>query len=349
VTGPTLGQVFERFTDRARRVVVLAHEEARLLGHNYIGTEHILLGIVREGDGVGAKALESIGIPLEAVRAHVREIVGSGSRAPSGHIPFTARAKKALELSLREALQLGHNYIGTEHVLLGLIREGDGVGAQVLTRLGADVARVRAEVIRLLSGYTGPEAAAAQVMRTTITTQPAGVCAFCGRDLGELERYVLGSSAVICDACIEAAREVVARAPTGEPALHMPPRVFGDPPPTPDAVSEIERAVRAVFEGDEDECRRCLQDGDRLTPLRAEAAARVPAASETSAHLDRVRFRGREGADIRFTLRLSGGPGPVVEGEVANASGRWLMTRDTFCQVMRMAGVQCPPPEAPSP
>jgi ATP-dependent Clp protease ATP-binding subunit ClpC len=152
--------MFERFTDRARRVVVLAQEEARMLNHNYIGTEHILLGLIHEGEGVAAKALESLNISLEAVRQQVEEIIGQGQQAPSGHIPFTPRAKKVLELSLREALQLGHNYIGTEHILLGLIREGEGVAAQVLVKLGADLNRVRQQVIQLLSGYQGGKAEA---------------------------------------------------------------------------------------------------------------------------------------------------------------------------------------------
>jgi ATP-dependent Clp protease ATP-binding subunit ClpC len=147
--------MFERFTDRARRVVVLAQEEARMLNHNYIGTEHILLGLIHEGEGVAAKALESMNISLQAVRDQVQEIIGKGQTAPAGHIPFTPRAKKVLELSLREALQLGHNYIGTEHILLGLIREGEGVAAQVLQKLGADLNRVRQQVIQLLSGYAG--------------------------------------------------------------------------------------------------------------------------------------------------------------------------------------------------
>ncbi|HYN30787.1 MAG TPA: ATP-dependent Clp protease ATP-binding subunit [Dermatophilaceae bacterium] len=147
--------MFERFTDRARRVVVLAQEEARMLNHNYIGTEHILLGLIHEGEGVASKALESLGISLESVREQVQEIIGQGQQAPTGHIPFTPRAKKVLELSLREALQLGHNYIGTEHILLGLIREGEGVAAQVLVKLGADLSRVRQQVIQLISGYQG--------------------------------------------------------------------------------------------------------------------------------------------------------------------------------------------------
>ena len=149
--------MFERFTDRARRVVVLAQEEARMLNHNYIGTEHLLLGLIHEGEGVAAKALESLGISLEAVRQQVEEIIGQGQQAPSGHIPFTPRAKKVLELSLRESRQLGHDYIGTEHILLGLLREGEGVAAQVLGRLGADLTRVRHHVIQLLHGQRGEE------------------------------------------------------------------------------------------------------------------------------------------------------------------------------------------------
>jgi ATP-dependent Clp protease ATP-binding subunit ClpA len=160
--------MFERFTDRARKVVVLAQEEARVLHHDYIGTEHILLGLIHEGEGVAAKALESLGISLEAVRQQVEEIIGHGQQAPSGHIPFTPRAKKVLELSLREAQQLGHNYIGTEHILLGLIREGDGVAAQVLVPLGATLSRVRQQVVELLHGYRGETQAA----RATATPTP---------------------------------------------------------------------------------------------------------------------------------------------------------------------------------
>ncbi len=149
--------MFERFTDRARRVVVLAQDEAKMLNHNYIGTEHILLGLIHEGEGVAAKALEQMGISLEAVREQVEEIIGHGQTPPTGHIPFTPRAKKVLELSLREALQMNHSYIGTEHILLGLVREGEGVAATVLIKLGADLNRVRNTVLQLLSGYQGKD------------------------------------------------------------------------------------------------------------------------------------------------------------------------------------------------
>jgi ATP-dependent Clp protease ATP-binding subunit ClpC len=146
--------LFERFTDRARRVIVLAQEEARMLNHNYIGTEHILLALIHEGEGIAAKALQSLHISLEAARQQVERIIGRGKAAPIGHIPFTPRAKKVLELSLREALQLGHNYIGTEHILLGLVREGEGVGAQVLQRLGPNLDSVGLAVVQELHGHS---------------------------------------------------------------------------------------------------------------------------------------------------------------------------------------------------
>ena len=152
--------MFERFTDRARRVVVLAQDEARGLNHNWIGTEHLLLAVIREGQGVGAKALEAMQISLDAARQQVESIIGRGQEpVGDGHIAFTPRAKKVLELSLREALQLGYDYIGTEHILLGLIREGDGVAAQVLVNLGSDLNRARQQVIQLLHGHQGTRSA----------------------------------------------------------------------------------------------------------------------------------------------------------------------------------------------
>jgi hypothetical protein len=171
--------MFERFTDRARRVVVLAQEEARLLNHNHIGTEHILLGLIHEGEGVAYLALTELGISLDAVRAQVEAEIGQGSEAPGGHIPFTPRAKKVLELSLREALQLGHNYIGTEHILLGLIREGEGVAAQVLVGLGAGLDRVRGQVVQLLAtaGASQAEQVAAgpsRIRQQAVTAMVAG-------------------------------------------------------------------------------------------------------------------------------------------------------------------------------
>jgi ATP-dependent Clp protease ATP-binding subunit ClpC len=179
--------MFERFTQRARRVVVLAQEEARMLSHNYIGTEHILLGLIREGEGVAAKALESLGISLEGVRQQVETIIGRGQQAPSGHIPFTPRAKKVLELSLREAQQLGHNYIGTEHILLGLIREGSGVAAQVLVKLGADLNRTRQQVVQLLHGHQGEDVTGEGL---PLPDDPLTLADSLDRRLAAIERWV---------------------------------------------------------------------------------------------------------------------------------------------------------------
>jgi hypothetical protein len=178
--------MFQRFTDRARQVVVLAQEEARRLDHNYVGTEHILLGLISEGGGVAARALESLGIGLDAVRQQVEEIIGQGQQAPSGHIPFTPRAKKVLELSLRESMQLGHTYIGTEHILLGLVREGDGVAAQVLVRLGADLNRVRQQVIQLLAGRAAAEPGPGVDVRPEMAEQRAGI----GPDTSDLDEQI---------------------------------------------------------------------------------------------------------------------------------------------------------------
>jgi ATP-dependent Clp protease ATP-binding subunit ClpC len=193
--GGVLVEVFERFTDRARRVVVLAQEEARMLNHNYLGTEHILLGLIHEGEGVAARALESLGISLEAVRQQVEEIIGQGQQAPSAHIPFTPRAKKVIELSSREVTELGHNYIGTEHILLGLIREGEGVAAQVLVRLGADLQRVRQQVIQLLHGSGGKGAAAygprlGKRARARLMDDALGRIDALDRRLAAIERWV---------------------------------------------------------------------------------------------------------------------------------------------------------------
>ena len=182
--------MFERFTDRARRAVVLAQQEARRLDHNYIGTEHLLLGLVREGHGVAAMALEALGVSLDGVRAQVEEVIGRGPQPPGGHIPFTPRAKKVLELSLREAKGLGHDYIGTEHILLGLIREGEGVAAQVLVRLGADLPRVRQQVVALLTDQPVGEAGVRRVVREPRPTVVGGAGVFGEREPPELVRVV---------------------------------------------------------------------------------------------------------------------------------------------------------------
>src|SRR6266516_684972 len=210
--------VFERFTDRARRVIPLAQEEAQRLNHDYVGTEHLLLGLLSEGEGVAAKALASLGISLEAVRVQVQEIIGQGLSAPTGHIPFTPRAKKVLELSLREALQLGHNYIGTEHILLGLIREGEGVAAQVLVKLGADPSRVRQQVIQLLAGAQGKEPAAAGAPSETAPSASAILDQF-GRNLTAAAREGKLDPVIGREKEIERVMQVLSRRTKNNPVL----------------------------------------------------------------------------------------------------------------------------------
>ncbi|CAM5611355.1 ATP-dependent Clp protease ATP-binding protein [Streptomyces badius] len=234
--------MFERFTDRARRVVVLAQEEARMLNHNYIGTEHILLGLIHEGEGVAAKALESLGISLEAVRQQVEEIIGQGQQAPSGHIPFTPRAKKVLELSLREALQLGHNYIGTEHILLGLIREGEGVAAQVLVKLGADLNRVRQQVIQLLSGYSGGKETAAAGGPAEGTPSTSLVLDQFGRNLTQAARESKLDPVIGREKEIERVMQVLSRRTKNNPVL------IGEPGVGKTAV--VEGLAQAIVKGE---------------------------------------------------------------------------------------------------
>jgi ATP-dependent Clp protease ATP-binding subunit ClpC len=234
--------MFERFTDRARRVVVLAQEEAKMLNHNYIGTEHILLGLIHEGEGVAAKALESLNISLESVREQVQEIIGQGQQQPTGHIPFTPRAKKVLELSLREALQLGHNYIGTEHILLGLIREGEGVAAQVLVKLGADLNRVRQQVIQLLSGFQGKEQVSAGVKEESGSAQGGSqVLDQFGRNLTQAAREGKLDPVIGREKEIERVMQILSRRSKNNPVL------IGEPGVGKTAV--VEGLAQAIVSG----------------------------------------------------------------------------------------------------
>jgi ATP-dependent Clp protease ATP-binding subunit ClpC len=209
--------VFERFTDRARRSIVLAQEEARLLNHNYLGTEHLLLGLIHQGDGVAAKTLEALGITLADVRGQVEEVIGRGGQEPAtGQIPFTPRAKKVLELSLRESQQLNHSYIGTEHILLGLVREADGVAALVLRNLGADLRRVRQQVLQLLSygGAKGPLGAGRPTAAPPFTGIMPAPCSFCGTRSPECGTLFVGSTgALICEHCVAIAVQAREDAP----------------------------------------------------------------------------------------------------------------------------------------
>ncbi|KUF07345.1 ATP-dependent Clp protease ATP-binding subunit [Leucobacter sp. G161] len=235
--------MFERFTDRARRVIVLAQEEAKLLNHNYIGTEHILLGLIHEGEGVAAKALEQLDISLDAVRAQVTEIIGTGQQPPSGHIPFTPRAKKMLELSLRESLQLGHNYIGTEHILLGLIREGEGVAAQVLVKLGADLNRVRQAVIQLLSGYqAGKESATVGAPEAGEAPKGSQVLDQFGRNLTQAAREGKLDPVIGREKEVERVMQILSRRSKNNPVL------IGEPGVGKTAV--VEGLAQAIIKGE---------------------------------------------------------------------------------------------------
>ncbi|MEB4614405.1 ATP-dependent Clp protease ATP-binding subunit [Leucobacter sp. M11] len=235
--------MFERFTDRARRVIVLAQEEAKMLNHNYIGTEHILLGLIHEGEGVAAKALEQLDISLDAVREQVTDIIGTGQQPPSGHIPFTPRAKKVLELSLREALQLGHNYIGTEHILLGLIREGEGVAAQVLVKLGADLNRVRQTVIQLLSGYqAGKEQVAVGAQENTGTDKGSQILDQFGRNLTAAAREGKLDPVIGREKEVERVMQILSRRSKNNPVL------IGEPGVGKTAV--VESLAQAIIKGE---------------------------------------------------------------------------------------------------
>jgi ATP-dependent Clp protease ATP-binding subunit ClpA len=272
--------MFERFTDRSRQVIVLAQEEARMLDHNYIGTEHILLGLIRESDGCAARALESLGISLDAVRQQVEEIIGRGQEAPTGPVPFTPRAKKVLALSLRESLQLGHNYIGTEHILLGLLREGDGVAAQVLVRLGADLNRVRQQVIQLLHGYQAQDVESA------------------GSRPGERARAVLPDDAVAWFDALDRRLTALERWVSMQPDLEDLDR----------EIAQVRREKEAAIDRQDSQAATALRDkekqlladrADREKEWAGSAAGRRTVASE----LDRL---NTEVERLRATLREHG-------------------------------------------
>jgi hypothetical protein len=340
--------VFERFTDRARRVVVLAQEEARLLNHNYIGTEHILLGLFHEREGVAARALVSLGISLEAVRSQVEGIIGHGGQGPSGHIPFTPRAKKVLELSLREALQLGHNYIGTEHILLGLIREGEGVAAQVLANLGAELPLVRQRVIQLLSGYPRsgddvlvldvdePDEVRQGFFRSAAAPRAFPQCTFCGRDLWGVDHYVAAPAVSMCESCIAAAHNALEAADDDQQLLTLPPQVFGTPPADdPRAIEKIVRALNAVFgPPPSDAAVEFVEDGDQLVRALLAAREHIPDLNASQVVVERVRFSTGEVASVGFALVRANGGWLSFVGKVVRIGERWLVSRTTVADVM---------------
>jgi hypothetical protein len=362
--------VFERFTDRARRVVVLAQEEARLLDHNYIGTEHILLGLIHEGEGVAARTLGSLDISLVAVRAQVVEIIGRGGTAPSGHIPFTPRAKKVLELSLREALHLGHNYIGTEHILLGLIREGEGVAAQTLVRLGADLDRVRRAVIALIGGDASVAGSAFEppvVASRGIRPARCGFCDVASPACGPL--FTGSSGALICQRCATTAAggqlhgaDAGGRMETSDvlsvlidtadsiedlAAGHEP---TGPPPDDEDAARQaIEDAfVHAMEVGADGRTLINVEDGAALADCADQVRVRVGAiADQIEQVIEHVKFLDATTAIVwQTTLQNGRPPAPWLvrrECRAVFVDGRWKVSRDTICELWKPLGVRCPP------
>ena len=359
----TLESVFERFTDRARRVLVLAQEEARLLNHGFIGTEHMLLGLIREGDGVAARALAQMDISLEDVRTMVEEVIGLSATVPVGSPPFTPRAKKVLELSLREAIQLGHNYIGTEHMLLGLVREGEGVAAQVLVSLGADLARVRETVLRLLDGAagaeTGPSGRAdqpARGWRSWSGGRPRArmaACSFCGRRPPETGQLVSGTDAFICERCIRQWFEALStggrsQAISASPAQFVLIASGGPPPEDEDAArAEIAAAYLASATTSEDgQSVPSVEMGEDLGPTLLQALERnpFPPPAESRIDVDAVAFVDAEHAAVWFTITIDGIPRLSNQrGDAVLVDGAWKMARSTFCALMTSAGVACPP------
>jgi hypothetical protein len=343
------GETFERFTDRARRVLVLAQEEARLLNHSFIGTEHLLLGIIRVDDGVAARALEALGISLEAARAKVEETIGVVGPTPFGSPPFTPRAKKVLELALREALQLGHADIGTEHMLLGLVREGEGVAAQVLISLGADLGRVRQQVIWFMSGQGAePDVSTEPASRDELRARPATLrpepwCSLCGRELWEFNHFVSGGSGAICSECIEGAHEALGQADPSRQEVFLPPRVFGNPPDE-QAVEAIASLLGIAFSwgASIEEISEAIEGFDELHPFLVLVGERfrIPVVGTA---LERIRFVDDSHAAVQFRLIFSGGGSVPRQGHVHHHENRWRVDRQSVAAMLVAGGIRIPP------
>jgi hypothetical protein len=342
--------MFERFTDRARRVLVLAQEEARLLDHGFIGTEHLLLGLIQEEDGVASVALVQLGISLEDVRARVHDVVGASITGGSGSPPFTPRAKKVLELALREALQLGHNYIGTEHILLGLVREGDGVAAHVLVGLGLDLTQVRQQVLRLLSGHGGTGSEITQDASPG-TPRFGGIvaCSFCGRRPPDSGRLVSGrGGAFICQRCLGDLSALLAEEDEDVPGVFVQPVVISGA--APDDIDAAHRAIALAFAhalvlSDDRRTVPNVEGGELLAPCLKEAQERHAALrrKDHTIAIERVQFIDTEHASVWFVPSLEGLPSDRRRGDAVLVDSTWKMARTTFCELMYVAGVECPP------
>ena len=344
--------MFERFTDRARRALVLAQEEARLVRHERIGTEHLLLGLVHEGEGVAARALDALGVTIDRARARVEEF-GPASAHPMASPPFSAGAKRVMELALVEALQLGAAWIGTEHLLLGIVREGEGTAMRVLAGFDLTGLQVRQEVLRHLSD--GAEGTAVRPTRPPVSLRAASLrradaprgalgrtaprhCSFCGRDLWDVERFVATEHAAICAPCVTMA---VYAAEHGEAErdgeVPFPPRVFGEAPDD-GAVDAIVAAFRSTFgprpTGAQD------GTGDPLAPSLTRLGGRLGRVRPP--RVRRVRFTGDGEAECDVVVRFDPEPALEVVGRAVRAGDRWEVSWATVAEVLTRLGVDRP-------
>jgi hypothetical protein len=351
--------MFERFTDRARRALVVAREEARLLGHPYIGTEHLLLAL-SQGDGVAAQALASLDVPFDAVRQQVVESVGR----PSGEVdlespPFTPKAKKVLEYSLREALQLGHSYIGTEHLLLGLVREAQGEGGRILEELGVEPARLRQAVIGLIVVDIATTPPRPRDPGAGPTPRPGSrplACSFCGRRPPESGPLHSGVDAFVCEHCIHqwATNPDPGRAGRSPVDPTQAVRPTGPPPDDPAAVAGIAAAYAAIGRPSEDgESVPSVDGGENLGPTLARARMGrqtrhpLPDDARVDFSTGEIAFTDADHAAVWFTVSVNGHP--VLRdrrGDAVRVDGTWKVARSTFCQLVALAGIRCPPPAA---
>ena len=355
--------VFERFTDRARRVLVLAQEEARLLSHGFIGTEHLLLGLIREEDGIAAAALRNLDISLVDVRLRVEETIGLAGSPPTGSPPFTPRSKKVLELSLRAALQLGHTYIGTEHMLLGIVQEGEGSQPGYWSVSGPISRRVRQQVMRGCPPATRAPSPMSPGRHLPETGTPGGrivACSFCGRAPPESGQLVSGADAFICEQCIRRwSRQLERQSPRPSwrsvtQVTHQV-RQVAVTGPLPDDADAARAAITAAFAGSgtESEDGRSVptvEGGETLGPTLTAAKERrrdiAYGTAEVVFMVDEIGFIDADSTPPSGSRSAVKGASillPNRRGDAIIVDGTWKMARSTFCELVGLAGVPCPP------
>ena len=349
--------MFERFTESARRVLVLAQEEARLLDHSFIGTEHILLGLIHNDNGTASLVLAELGVSLQAVRERVKETIGLAGSPPTGSPPLTPRSKKVMELSFRESLQLGHTYIGTEHLLLGLVREGEGVGCQVLVMLGIDLAEVRQRVVQQLAGFQGhdPQDDSTLQMAPPVGGRPPAsvvMCSFCGLSPPASGQMVSGTNAFICENCIRQWSVRLGARPTIDPLTGNSPTPWdtvtpGEQPADPDSARAEITAVFVNYGEVSEDGQAAIGiegGGDLGWALKAVRANRQQfLEAEIVFTVDEIVFVDPEHAAVWYSISVNGsqvlgrhrGDAVVVEGE-------WNMSRETFRDLLAQGGITLP-------